>query len=157
VKTIAALVLLAASGLAIGQSAPLPVKGQVLYLPIYSHIRFGDPDRQGRPGVLLVSAMVSIRNVDPRTAIRLVSADYYDSSGTRLKAYVTAPVIIRPLAAYELYVPKSDASGGSGASFVISWQSEDAAQPPVVEAIHAEVLGTRGLAFTTTARPIEAK
>src|SRR5579864_8380220 len=115
------------------------MKGQVLYLPIYSHIRFGDPDRQGKPGMLLVSAMVSIRNVDPRTTIRLVSADYYDSNGTRLKAYVTAPVVIRPLAAYELYVPKSDSSGGSGASFVISWQSGDAAQPPIVEAIHAEV------------------
>ena len=58
---------------------------------------------------------------------------------------------------HELYIPKSDSAGGSGANFLIAWQSDAPVNPPIVEAIHAEVLGTRALAFATTARVIDAK
>lgn len=135
--------------------APLPpVQGQLLYLPIYSHILYGDITSAGKPQELLLSAQISIRNADPSSAIRVTSVQYYDGTGKRLKEFATKPVVVPPLGAHEFYVPKSDSSGGTGASMLVRWQSEKAVNPPVVEAIHAEVAGTRALAFVTTGRPI---
>ena len=147
--------LLAASAQCFAQT-PLS-GGQTLYLPIYSHIWYGDPGRDDTPRTLLLSALVSIRNTDPRLPIRVTSAQYYDTAGKALKQYVTAPAVIQPLGTLELFIPKSDSAGGSGANFLITWDAQRAANPPIVEAVHAEVLGTRSLAFTTSARPIETK
>ncbi|MBI2315807.1 MAG: DUF3124 domain-containing protein [Betaproteobacteria bacterium] len=149
------LLLFAWSTLGIAQ--PALSTGQVLYLPIYSHIAYGDPDRKDAPRTLLLSALVSIRNTDPDRPIRVTSAQYYDTDGRKLKQFVPAPVTIRPMGTYEVFIAKSDSAGGSGANFLISWSAEAPANPPMVEAVHAEVLGTRSLAFVTSARPIVAK
>jgi hypothetical protein len=151
------LLLLAASTPSFGQSAPPLSTGQTLYLPIYSHIWYGDPGRDDAPRMLLLSALVSIRNTDPNHGIRVTSAQYYDTDGRKLRQYVPVPVTIRPLGTHEVFIPKSDSAGGSGANFLISWDAGSPANPPVVEAVHAEVLGTRSLAFATSARPIITK
>jgi hypothetical protein len=135
--------------------APLPpVQGQLLHLPIYSHILYGDITSAGKPQELLLSAQISIRNADPASPIRVTSVQYYDGTGKRLKEFAPKPVVVPPLGAHEFYVPKSDSSGGTGASMLVRWQSDKPVNPPVVEAIHAEVAGTRALAFVTTGRPI---
>ena len=135
--------------------APLPPsQGQLLYLPIYSHILHGDITSAGKPMELLLSAQISIRNADPSSPIRVTSVQYYDGTGRRLKEFAARPVVVPPLGAQEFYVPKSDSSGGTGASMLVRWQSDKPVNPPVVEAVHAEVAGTRGLAFVTTGRPI---
>jgi len=154
-KKLVLVCLFVTSSLAFGQGVPGLSKGQTLYLPVYSHIWFGDLDSRGKPSMLLVSVLVSIRNTDPVRPIRVMSAQYYDTLGKRLTEYVTTPATVNPLGTHELYIPKSDSAGGSGANFLISWQSDMPASPPMVEAIHAEVLGTRALAFTTSARPID--
>ena len=135
--------------------APLPPsQGQVLYLPIYSHILYGDITSAGKPMELLLSVQISVRNADPSSPIRVPSVQYFDGTGTRLTEFAAKPVMVPPLGAHEFYVPKSDSSGGTGASMVVRWQSDKPVNPPVVEAVHAEVAGTRGLSFVTTARPI---
>ena len=135
--------------------APLPpTQGQLLYLPIYSHILYGDITNAGKPQELLLSAQISIRNADPSSPLRVTSVQYYDGTGKRLKEFAAKPVTVPPLGAHEFYVPKSDSSGGTGASMVVRWQSDKPVNPPVVEAVHAEVSGTRGLSFVTAARPI---
>ncbi|MBI4290987.1 MAG: DUF3124 domain-containing protein [Betaproteobacteria bacterium] len=154
---LALLLLLAASAPSFGQSAPPLSTGQTLYLPIYSHIWYGDPGRDDAPRMLLLSALVSIRNTDPHQGIRVTSAQYYDTDGRKLRQFLPAPVTIRPLGTHEVFIPKSDSAGGSGANFLISWDAGSPANPPIVEAVHAEVLGTRSLAFTTSARPIVTK
>ena len=146
--------LLLFCGQAAGQSLPSRSTGQTMYLPIYSHIWHGDRDRSGEPARTLMSVSVSIRNTDPVKAIRVVSAQYHDSEGKKLRAYVAAPRSIPPLGAYELFVPRSDDTGGSGANFVIRWESDTPASPPVVEGFHANLPAGRSIAFTTTARPI---
>ena len=135
--------------------APLPPsQGQLLYLPVYSHILHGDITSAGKPMALLLSAQISIRNADPSSPIRVTLVQYYDGTGRRLKEFAVRPVLVPPLGAHEFYVPKSDSSGGTGASMLVRWQSDKPVNPPVVEAVHAEVAGTRGLAFVTTGRPI---
>ena len=139
---------------AFGQSSPGRSHGQFLYLPIYSHVWHGEVDRSGQPTKTLVSISVSIRNTDPAKSIRISSAQYYDTDGKRLKEYVTSPKIIVPMGTYEIFVPRSDDTGGSGANFLISWKSDTPVSPPIVEGFHANIPLGRSIAFTTWARPI---
>lgn len=142
-----------ACGFAQAQEVPRSA-GQTLYLPIYSHILHGDTDRRGEPMRTLMSVAVSIRNTDPTKPIRVSSAQYYDTNGKRIKEYLTEPRTLPPMGTYELFVPRSDDTGGSGANFVIVWRSEAPVSPPIVEAIHANLPGGRAIVFTTSARPI---
>lgn len=130
--------------------------GQLLYLPIYSHIWHGEMDRKGQPTKTLVSVSVSIRNTDPAKSIHIASAQYYDTDGNKLREYLAAPKTIGPMGTFELFVPRSDDTGGSGANFVIVWKSDTPASQPIVEGLHANLPAGRSIAFTTSARPIPA-
>ena len=152
------LVLFALSiGFAFGQTPQGRLVGQVLYLPIYSHVWHGEVDNRGQPTKALVSISVSIRNTDPAKSIRVTSAQYYDTDGKRLREYVTSPKAIGPMGTHEIFVPRSDDTGGSGANFVISWKSDTPVSPPVVEGFHANLPVGRSIAFTTWARPIPSE
>ena len=141
-------------GSASGQTSSGRSLGQVLYLPIYSHVWHGEMDNKGQPMKALVSVSVSIRNTDPVKPIRVTSAQYFDTDGKKLRQYVTSPKSIGPMGTYELFVPRSDDTGGSGANFVIVWKSDTPASQPIVEGLHANLPAGRSIAFTTSARPI---
>jgi len=145
------LALLLFSTLALGQERS---KGDTLYLPIYSHIWHGDIGRDGKPTKTLMSVSVSIRNTDPSSAIRMISALYYDTDGKKLKEYVTKANTIGPMGTDELFIARSDDRGGSGANFVIVWSADAPVSPPIVEAVHANLPGGRSIVFTTSARRI---
>jgi hypothetical protein len=52
-------------------------------------------------------------------------------------------------------VEKKEAAGGSGANFMIQWQSATPTNPPLVEAVHADIKGHQTLTFITTAKPVQ--
>ena len=140
------------------QSAPPLYAGQSLYLPIYSHLYHGDVNaKTGKPSETLVSAHISIRNTDPRVALKVDSARYYNTEGKLLREFLPQPQTIAPLGTYELYVPRSDSTGGSGANFIIEWSAERPINPPLVEALHADIHEARTLLFVTTAHPIQTR
>lgn len=143
--------LVFSASLAMAQVAPVRSSGQSLYLPIYSHLWHGDLNPQKQPVKTLVSVSVSIRNTDPTRSIRVLSARYFDTQGNSIRDYVTAPLTIGPLGTHELFVPRSDDTGGSGANFVIRWSADKPASPPQVAALHVNLPVGRSLAFTTTA------
>lgn len=145
--------LLCLASLASAADLPALSSGQTLYLPIYSSLWHGNL-KHGVPEKSLVSALVSVRNTDPKQSIRLVSARYYNTSGKLLHEYLSAPRVIPPLGTYELYVERQESAGGSGANFLIVWQADGTVNPPAVEAIHADIQGHRTLSFITTAYPI---
>ncbi len=144
-----------ASAAALAQ--PALSKGQSLYLPVYSHVWHGDVDSKGVAQQTLVSALVSVRNSDPAKSIRVTSAVYYDTNGKKLREYITSPVTVAPMGTHEIYVPRNDTAGGSGANFLIVWQADEAANAPVVEALHLNMPAGRSIAFITTARPIATR
>jgi len=148
------IAVLSLCGAAAAQTSVVRLTGQTLYLPIYSHIWHGDLDSKGEPAKALVSVSVSIRNTDPAKAIRISSALYYDTGGKKLKEYIPAARTIPPMGTLELFIPRSDDTGGSGANFVIVWRSDTPASPPIVEGFHANLPAGRSIAFTTSARPI---
>ena len=147
--------LLAAAACAAGEPALLT--GQTLYLPVYSHVYHGDPGKDGKPPQTLVSTHVSIRNTDPQSSIKLVSARYYDTLGKLVRSYVAAPLTIPPLGTHEIFVPRTDTAGGSGANFLIAWTAEVPANPPIVEALHADIREARTLMFITPGQPIRLR
>jgi len=153
-----ALLLAFACGLAVAQTTAVArAGGQTLYLPIYSHIWHGEVDSKGKPAKTLLSVLVSVRNTDPARAIRLTSAQYYDTDGKRIKEYVATPRSIPPMGTYELYVPTSDDSGGSGANFILSWKAEGNASAPIIEAVHANLPAGRAIVFITSARVVQSE
>ena len=130
--------------------AQAPQKGQMVYLPIYSHIWYGDKDKKGNPAQTLLSSMVSIRNTDPGASIRILSARYFDTQGRLIREYLPMPVTVPAFATHELFVEYQDSSGGSGANFAIVWESEGEVSPPLVEAIHARLDAGRSVVFSTS-------
>lgn len=154
-----ALALLAGlllAGAAPAQEAPLLTKGQTLYLPVYSHFWHGNLDKAGNPEKSYLSALISLRNTDPKSAIRILSARYYDTGGKLLKEFVPAAKVVPPLATLELFIERKESEGGSGANFIVRWQADGAApvNTPQVEALHVDMYATRAVSFITTARPI---
>ena len=142
------------SAQALGQTAPVMTSGQLLYLPVYSHVWHGEVDRKGQPTKSVVSVLVSVRNTDASRAIQVVSAQYYDTNGKKIKDYLDSPRTVGPMGTYELFVPRSDDTGGSGANFVIAWKSDGAVNAPIVEALHIDLPAGRSIAFITSAREI---
>ncbi len=127
-RSVCALAMTVFVSYALAQAAPALSNGQVLYLPIYSQIYHGDEDKNGKPSQTLMSAHVSIRNTDPQTPVKIIYARYYDTDGKLIREFVRAPMIIPPLGTYELFVPRGDVSGGSGANFLIAWNAETTRQ-----------------------------
>lgn len=146
--------LLATSTAAVAQETRPLSTGQTIYLPIYSHMLYGNVGRSGKVSQVLLSALVSIRNTDGHRPLRVVSARYYDTHGKLLSERVPKPVVIPPYGTHELFVELNDASGGSGANFVIRWEAEAAINPPLVESLHANMDGGKAVIFMTQSVPI---
>jgi Protein of unknown function (DUF3124) len=128
--------------------------GQTIYLPIYSHMLYGNLGKNGRASQVLLSALVSIRNTDMRAPLRILSARYYDTHGKLLGERIPTATTLAPLGTLELFVELNDASGGSGANFVIRWDAEAPINPPLVEALHANMDGGKAVIFMTKSTPI---
>jgi len=148
------ILTLALLGTAVAQESKLPVKAQTLYLPIYSHMLYGNLGKSGKASYVLLSALVSIRNTDAKRPLRVLSARYFDTQGKLLGERVATPVIVPPLGTLELFVELNDASGGSGANFVIKWEADQAINPPLVESLHANMDGGKAVIFMTQSVPI---
>ena len=149
-------VFLAACVATRAQDVRSPSSGQTIYLPIYSSMLFGNLSRGGTPSRVLLSAMVSIRNTDPTRTVRLTSVQYHDSTGKLLREYLQEPAMLEPLSTREYFVELHDDSGGSGANFLMRWESDTPASPPLLEAIHANLDSARGIVFVTQGVPVHS-
>lgn len=129
-------------------------KGQTLYLPIYSHMLYGNIGKSGKASNAMLSALVSIRNTDGKRPLRIQSARYYDTHGKMLSERVPSPVTIQPFGTLEIFVDLNDAAGGSGANFIIKWDADQQINPPLVESLHANMDGGKAVIFMTQAVPV---
>ena len=124
-------------------------KGQTLYVPIYTHIYSG---LKGRPFDL--AATLSIRNTDPAHPINLVSVKYYDTDGKLLKDYVSEPVRLNALVSTRYVIKEAEIGGGSGANFIVTWESEKRVNPPIIEAIMIGTKSGQGISFLSRGKVI---
>jgi hypothetical protein len=125
------------------------VTGQTLYVPAYSEIFYGSPNR-----TLDLSVTLAIHNTDPTHAIIIQSAAYYDTNGEQVRDYVSDPVELAPLATTGFIVEDRDDTGGWGANFIVRWGAEQPVYEPVVEAIMVSTQGTQGISLISPGRII---
>lgn len=153
-QTFLGMALLAMAHSAQTQELRPLTKSQTVYLPIYSHMLYGNLGKSGKASYVLLSALVSIRNSDAKRPLRVLSARYYDTQGKLLGERVPTPIVLPPLGTLELFVELNDASGGSGANFVVKWDADVAINPPLVEALHANMDGGKAVIFMTQSVPV---
>jgi hypothetical protein len=126
--------------------------GEVIYVPVYSHIFQGDKGSK-QP----LSSTLVIHNVNPSKSIRITSVRYYDHSGAQLKDYIDGPLSIGPFASASFVVDIGEDRGGVGANFIVEWRADEKVVSPIVEAIMSGGTGTQGLSFVTQGKVIESR
>lgn len=125
---------------------------QTVYVPIYSHI-YADDRYRDTP--FLLTATLSIRNTDPSRPFTLKSVNYYDSKGTLLQQYLDKPMTIEPLGSTRYIVPESETKGGSGAKFLVEWETGSPVSEPIIESVMIGTKMQQGISFISTGRVIK--
>ncbi len=125
-----------------------PVQGQVVYVPAYSHIYHDD----GAPYLLTIT--LSVRNTSLVREIVVKSVRYFDTRGKVVKSYLAKPLRLPPLATTEFLVERDDATGGSGANFLVEWVAEEEVTEPIIEAVMIDTKGQQGISFARRGKPV---
>ncbi len=145
-----AVILLAGpAGSANAESHIVVSGGQTVYVPIYSHIYSG---LKGRPFSL--AATLSIRNTDPKHPVMLMSVKYFDSDGKLVKEYLDKPSELKAMATTRYILTEGDTTGGSGANFLVKWQSKVKINPPLIEAVMIGTRSGQGISFVSRGQVI---
>lgn len=126
--------------------------GQLVYVPVYSHIYFRDGSR-----IFNLTATLSIRNTDPDHPVEVQAVRYYDSAGRLVRAYLETPLTLAPLASTSYVIEEEDITGGVGANFLVRWQSAVPVSPPVVEAVMISTKSGQGISFVSPGRVIRSR
>lgn len=129
------------SGSALAKTRDLS-RGQTVYVPAYSHIYQGSLNRPFNLTVLL-----SIRNVSPDHSLTVTTVEYYDDAGGLIRAVPGTPFEIQPMATFEYLVSESDDTGGSGANFIVTWESEARMAPALLETVMISTRSSQGISF----------
>ena len=117
------------------------------YVPAYAQIRLGS----GR-GKLDLATTLSIHNssVDSPIVVRKVS--YHGTDGSLIETFLDHRVGLKPLATIEFFVAAADLRAGSGANFLVEWETPISSQGPIAEAIMIGTIGTTSYSFVSQGR-----
>lgn len=148
----AALGVALLAGMAAAWAGEPVVRGQTLYVPVYSEVPFGDRSR-----TLTMTATVSVRNTDRKAPVTVKRVDYYSASGVLVRTYLARPQVLKPMASADYIVIESDRTGGISASFLIEWESETPVSTPLVESVMVHASLNQGVAFASPARVLEER
>ncbi|MFK8003196.1 MAG: DUF3124 domain-containing protein [Polyangiales bacterium] len=123
---------------------------RTVYVPAYSNL-----PNQGTGSPHLVAILLSLRNVDSRASITLTHVEYFDTSGHRVRRYLSAPRELRPLETAEFTVAATDDAGGSGANFLVYWEGPADAHSLLAEAVMTTQIGAGYVGFTSRGVELE--
>lgn len=106
------------------------VRGQILYMPIYSNIpHYSDSNK------IDMSAFLAFHNTDLFNTIRIQKVQYFNTKGKLVHDFLpNDSKKIEPLETVNFYIPYQDQSG-IGANFLIEWVSDSLVTEPLVESI----------------------
>ena len=128
---------------------PALSNGQIVYVPAYSHIYIGG---KKRPFELAIT--LSIRNIDLKGEIRLKEVHYFGSQGNLIESFIDDTQSVRPQESVRFVIGEKDKGGGSGANFIVKWESAAKVNPPIIESIMIGGQASQGISFTSRGRPI---
>ncbi len=123
------------------------VRGQVLYMPIYSNIPYGDKHN------LDLSAFLAVHNTDLKHQIKITKADFFNTDGRLVKSFISSDQQINPLATVIFTILQKDQSG-TGANFLVEWMADQPVNEPLIESIMKDLSGNRGISFLSQGRII---
>lgn len=107
-----------------------PAITEKIYVPLYSHI-YQENSSLFAP----LTGLLSIRNTDDANSLVLKSVAYYNTQGKLLQELCKEPLLLAPMATGEIVVPRRNAQGGSGASFIVEWMAGKPVSEPIVESV----------------------
>ena len=116
------------------------------YLSVYSQIYSISEHKTHN-----LTAQVSMRNTSDRDSIYLLKAEYFDTSGQRVRTYFDHPIYLAPLETVEIIIDEIDVAGGTGSNFIIEWKTPNGCPEPLFEGVMNSTVGQQGLSFTTQA------
>lgn len=119
------------------------------YLSIYSQIYSLSEHKTHN-----LTAMVSMRNTSDQDSIYLLSAEYYDTHGKKVRTYFNHPIYLAPMETTEIIIDEIDVEGGTGSNFLFEWKIPKNAPEPLFEGVMNSTVGQQGLSFTTQSRRI---
>ena len=130
-------------------SQPRLTDGETLYVSVYSHVYSG-------PKLIKfqLSAMLTIRNTDPRESIIVTKVDYYDTKGKKLDSYLNEPKKLGPLETKYFHVKEYDERGGAGANFIVKWHADQPVNAPIIESVMLGTKSGQGISFISPGQVI---
>ncbi len=123
------------------------LKGQVLYMPIYSNIPSNYKQQRN------LSAFLAIHNTDLNNQIKITKAVFFNTHGKVVKSFISKEQAIKPLATFIMTIPREDQSG-TGSNFIVEWIAERSVNEPLIESIMTDLSGNLGLSFLSSGRII---
>jgi hypothetical protein len=127
------------------------VKGQLIYLPVYSNMPH---DYNNQKYFTDMSAFAAIHNTDLTNKITVTQVLYFNTDGKLIHDYLSGkPKIISPLATIDFYIPFED-KNGTGANFLIEWKSDKPVNEPLIETITANLTTNQSAAFVNQGKII---
>ena len=125
-------------------------KGQTLYVPVYSNI-FSAPKKIP----FNLATILSIRNTDMSNSIKILAADYYDTRGKLVRKYYQQPITLAPLESTDIFIPEDDTVGGTGANFIVRWNSQKEVNVPIIECVMIGMKSGQGISFVSPGQEIK--
>lgn len=108
------------------------VRGQLIYLPVYSNIPYLVDTTEYE---FDMSAFVAIHNTDLKNSIKITKVLYFNTNGKIVCDFLNDETkILEPLSTVDYFIPYEDKSG-IGSNFLIEWISENPVNEPLIEAI----------------------
>ena len=123
------------------------LRGQVLYVPIYSNVPYREKKEH-----LDLSAFIAIHNTDLKYPVRITKVLYFDNDGRMVRNFLPKEISLGPMAATNFYIPENDKSG-TGANFLVEWLSDAPVSEPLIESVMISITG-RGISFLSKGKVI---
>ena len=122
------------------------VRGQVLYLPIYSNVPYFEYGFS-----FDLSAFVAIHNTDFNNRMKITKVLFFDNEGKLVSNYLDKDTFLQPLGAVNFFVPENDQSG-TGANFIVEWVSDTLINEPLIESVMIGTSKGQGISFSSIGR-----
>lgn len=130
------------------ESSVKKVRGQVLYLPVYSNVPFSERGKQ-----FDLSAFVAVHNTDLLHPMKITKVLFFDNHGSLVNNYLAKDSMLMPLGATNFFVPEKDKSG-TGANFIVEWVADTLINEPLIETVMLGLKNDQGVSFSSLGRII---
>ena len=85
----------------------------------------------------------------------MLAVDYLDSSGRLVRNYIYKPFALAPLASVRYVVKDSQKTRGTGAKFIVHWESEALTNPLFAQGLMISTASQLGISFVTQGVVVE--